>query len=359
MKQGKRQRIDWSIVSRYRGEVFGISTILVIICHFAADALYSNISATWKSVLMMYDICYNSGGVELFLFLSGVGLCFSLKKRGSLKAFYLKRFTRLLGAYVIFGSAYWIILDLVIRGGGIFAFLYDFFLISFWTEGDRSFWFIAFIVIMYLVYPLIYRCFSTGNRYRFLWFVALNVAVFLIWYSIKCFAPAVYANTEIALLRPHIFLFGAYYGEKIYNRAPFSLGDKLLLSVGLGIKLISIGMYLQDHSASWLAYNRLVACLFSLPVLFALCFLFSKLPDGWFLSFLRKVGEYSLELYITHVGIWIIFGTCGRSQSPRNFVLVVILSIFSSLAVKMLADRLVKFLDRVWTAREKQGQDLD
>ena len=85
----------------------------------------------------IYNLALGSSGVEIFLFLSGMGLFYSLSGDPRLSEFYRKRLTRILPAYLVLGGAGWLILDILLRKTGWLRFLLDFSTLSFWTEGER------------------------------------------------------------------------------------------------------------------------------------------------------------------------------------------------------------------------------
>jgi peptidoglycan/LPS O-acetylase OafA/YrhL len=73
----------------------------------------------------------SSVGVEVFLFLSGMGLYFSYTKNKDTGAFLRKRFIRVLIPYLIYGSVIWFITDCVVNDRPITRYFYDLSLFSF------------------------------------------------------------------------------------------------------------------------------------------------------------------------------------------------------------------------------------
>lgn len=337
--QAPARGLRWSIISTYRKEIMGLAAIFVMINHFVTDAVHADLPQNIIHNLYVFDAAWKIGGVELFMFLSGMGLCFSMKKKPKLGTFYRKRFERLTITYCIWGIIYWISRDLLVQNYGVRRCIYDFSMISFWTEGVRSFWFIAVIAVLYLIYPLLYRLYSVDNPRRKLWFPLSILAMMLLFSLCYHQFPDFFDNTEVGLLRAPLFMFGAYYGEKVYADERFSLWDKLLLLIAVALRAIAVVLYLQDNSMTQYVYSRLLFGLWSIPVLVFLAGLLSKLPLKRFMAFLRKVGGLSLELYITHVSIWNLLNACNRANSPRNFCFLIILAIISSLALQALADK--------------------
>lgn len=61
-----------SKISKYRTELMGMSAILILVCHSVAYIEMPRI--------LQYVLSFGNIGVDLFLFLSGMGMWFSLTK---------------------------------------------------------------------------------------------------------------------------------------------------------------------------------------------------------------------------------------------------------------------------------------
>lgn len=140
-----REKIKWQDISKYRGELFGLSIISIIVFHYfegVANAIYTG--RFLKLVAFVYNGIIGSTGVDVFLFLSGFGIYYSLSKKPTIIAFYAKRLRRVAFPYLIVGGIFWTIKDLIIENQSIIEFVYDYSLLSFWGEGTRAFWYISF-----------------------------------------------------------------------------------------------------------------------------------------------------------------------------------------------------------------------
>ena len=105
-------------------------------------------------------------GVDVFLFLSGIGLCFGYGKYKSVAQFYRKRFLRIYPAYltaIIIGAVLMTsvsIVDILVKSIGIGYFMP--------LYGMSSFdWYVPTIILFYVLFPilylLIYRGLSLGG----------------------------------------------------------------------------------------------------------------------------------------------------------------------------------------------------
>ena len=75
-------------LTEYRNELFGIATLMIVLCH--------SVSIVPFPESLGHLISYGTMGVNIFLFLSGIGLYYSLKNNGDYLEFYKKRFVRVL-----------------------------------------------------------------------------------------------------------------------------------------------------------------------------------------------------------------------------------------------------------------------
>ena len=106
---------NWNIFSKNRNAIYGVAIISIMIFHFFEDIANSNLSGGGLGFLgKLYNTFIGSVGVEFFVFLSGVGLYFSMSKDSNILHFFQKRIKRILPAYLMVAIPYWIVIDLII-----------------------------------------------------------------------------------------------------------------------------------------------------------------------------------------------------------------------------------------------------
>lgn len=100
-------------------------------------------------------------GVDVFLFLSGIGLCFGYGKYKSVAQFYRKRFLRIYPAYltaIIIGAVLMTsvsIVDILVKSIGIGYFMP--------LYGMSSFdWYVPTIILFYVLFPILYLLIYRG-----------------------------------------------------------------------------------------------------------------------------------------------------------------------------------------------------
>ena len=91
-------------------------------------------------------------GVDIFLFLSGLGVYYSLTKRPNVLGFYKARLVRILPAYIIVACASYCLLRL--DRASALDFFYYISGIGYWTRHARFDWYIPTQLAFYLITPL-------------------------------------------------------------------------------------------------------------------------------------------------------------------------------------------------------------
>ena len=91
--------MQWADLSRYRGELMGFAMLAVLFFHVGG-----NHNETFFYCLSR---CGNVG-VDMFLFLSGVGLWFAWAKKPSLALFFKRRYVRVYPAWFVVACLYFV-----------------------------------------------------------------------------------------------------------------------------------------------------------------------------------------------------------------------------------------------------------
>lgn len=327
-----------SKLSDVRGELFGFSIITIILFHFCEDVEKAGFGGAAAAVTKIYNLALGSGGVEIFLFLSGMGLFYSLSRNPRLSCFYRKRIKRILPAYLVFGGIGWLILDIMLKKTGWVQFFLDFTTISFWTQGRRLVWYISLILILYLLFPLLYRIVSIpDSRLAATLTLSLTALVIAGCLVLRFFLPDVYDNIEIALWRVIPFILGAWYGRKAMSGQSFTAEAAVLCIMGVaGMLLAAVTKWRPDFL--WGVFSLRSGTLFyPFVVMFIAAAVLLKCGGC---RFLRFTGAISLELYLSHVIIRAIMNEAGlKTCYPQNYLLCIILAAVLSVAVNRLFAR--------------------
>lgn len=335
----EKQPITYQVFSKYRGVLMGVSIIFIILFHYLDDVRTSGQTFTILQSLIYRGI--SSSNVDIFIFVSGLGLYFSMKKNQSLLTFYKRRFTRVLIPYLLVAvpSIYWRQVIFYQRG-----------MKSFWEYlavplKVRWFWYIWLISFCYLIFPYVFEIFdSAGDRiqeqmYLLSIFTALTVFAMLL----KQYAPEVFDQYEVALLRLPWFFAGCMAGKAAYEKR--EIHGRLVIFILFSFLLLP----LREYGSQIL--TRYVLTGFNLSLCFLLVFLLYGFSKVGFLSWLYRLvvfilemfGKYSLELYLTHVAIRrIMLEFKYPLQDIRYEAFMVILSMIVSFLLKPVSGFLEK-----------------
>ena len=107
MEDSQRQTaslLHWGLVSQYRSQLFGFAILWIMCMHSREFTPIPDNPLLSQSLLYDGIILVGGVGVDMFLFLSGIGLYYALEKRPTLKQFYFRRFKRLLIPYCVIGT---------------------------------------------------------------------------------------------------------------------------------------------------------------------------------------------------------------------------------------------------------------
>ena len=226
------------------------------------------------------------------MILSGVGLYYSMEKEPNVKQFYSKQAIRILPSLYIVSFLYYGCVNQPIR---LLDYFCDSLLISFYTKGDRSFWFIALIIVLYLLFPLIYKVLK---RFHTAGFIVLLAAAFVLNVLLLLCCQSYYLLTEIAWARIPVFLTGAWLGKLMYDGVCCS--KRILYPVSIIVILISLALLFTLNGFLHTRFY-LARFLFSVAGIFVTLLLsagLNRIRVAFPGKALRFFGLFSLEFYL-------------------------------------------------------------
>ena len=80
-----------------------------------------------------------------------------MKKDEKVKQFYKNRIKRIIPTYLTIAIPFLGLVDIIFRSGNVKLFFEDLFFVTFFLNGIRTFWYVLFILIAYMIYPLLYK----------------------------------------------------------------------------------------------------------------------------------------------------------------------------------------------------------
>ena len=324
--------INLSDISRYRSELMGLAMIFVMLFH------------VWmpKSNYMYGFVRCGNVGVDMFLFLSGIGLWYAWSKKPTLKNFFWRRYIRIYPAWIIMASMFYIPSFINTPGGGYSRNVPDLvanILVnwSFWRIDDLTFWFIPAIMMMYTFAPAYMRLIERHPEYRWMPVAAMVLAVMVQYY------PPVHnavGHVEIFFSRIPIFLIGINCGALVKNGRSID-GSSLWLVLLLFVMSLAMCVEFEE---SWrgrfpLFLERMVYIPLTVSMILLLVKILCHTP-AFIRSGLAFVGTVSLELYLIHIQFVMKYITPYK----LGYCLTALIMIAVSLVLAWLLHRLVSFI---------------
>jgi peptidoglycan/LPS O-acetylase OafA/YrhL len=318
--------IPFEFISRKRKALMGLSLLCLLLFHLCEDRSGAGYS---MPLFMKYFKTYiGSGEVDVFLILSGFGLCYSYGRIGDRNRFRLHHVKKILVPYLLFCVPVLFVLRVLLLGTGFARFLKDVFFLSFFTDGFRLFWYIPCILICYMIFP----CFCdaldldkdpVGRRLRL---VTTAGAVFLLGVILSISFGGFFGKTEMLLVRIPSFVGGICVGIRSRSR-------EMLTEEGLAWYLALTAA--AHYVASWGAYplaGRPATALCTVFWLLLPVFLWEKVPEALkgtlpcriLSGCLAWCGERTLELYLVHVGIREILRNTGLNPGRYSVYLLIL-----------------------------------
>lgn len=280
-----------SDLSTYRTQLMGMATLMIIICH--AIAYHVLLPISLASLLRWGNL-----GVDIFLFLSGIGAYYSLNnyelnKKDGFTSYYKKRFYRVLTPYFVVYIPYCLIFILL----GKYS-LSDSLLclstLEYWLF-HRGAWFVSMILILYLIAPFLYKALS--NKYK--WLIALGIIIALM---ILCNIPiedhssnSILHNIQWAFNRVPNYILGITIGNNCQNAKQIRASQVLIFSFVSIVTSMFIGIW----KCTWLI----------IPIMLYFFILLNKLIENtWIDKGLEFLGKISLESYLTNITLKSVLG---------------------------------------------------
>lgn len=332
---------------KHRSVWMGIA-ILVIVFYHVELVIPNMLIATFKKIAY--------GGVDIFIFASGLGAYFSYTKDFDATAFLIRRFKRLAPIYIPFI----VIWNLYRYFGGDFpinAAIGNFFALQGFTGlGNEFSWYITCLMVVYILTPFFGGLVKKMNRpHSYFLF-----AIFLFIISIPFWDTW---GGIIIVSRLPIYVIGMYF-------AKWSEDDKIRLKSKLAFVLIAamvVGMmllllffkkydiYLWDYGLYWYPFIFITpgVCIF----ISVFAEVLGKIKFGRIiLNILKKIGEYSFEIFLLHAMCLDIYQKYlipnnVLPQSNRSAFFVLLLVIPLSLLLRMCSKGCTKICN--WCVQKR------
>ena len=269
----KKVIFTYKDISAHRSEIMGWSILWIMMLHF-----------TFQQIKPLGFIAqYGFAGVDIFLFVSGFGLFFSLDKNTDLISFYRKRLFRIFPTYFIVG----IFASIFLFHDSLFTYIFRYTTIGYWIGSVYWEWYIPTLVVLYLFAPLFKKML---DRKMFYVFFSLAISSF-VGSLIIIDKDIIDREHFFSLYRIPAFLWGMICAYWYKDNIPTKYFFFFLI---LGIPFFII-FYPNHH----LEYNyKYFSLIFLLPSFVLIFVLISKISFLKISNCITSIGQSSLEIYL-------------------------------------------------------------
>ena len=323
-------------LSNQRNGIYGIAIVLICIFHLnnvlsEGVQIVSFISRTASFFFDMFNI-----GVDIFLFMSGFGLFYSMRKDTHAVSFYTKRLLRIIPAYWTGLILFYTVTYICTSAVDVKTLIMKLFMIDFYVSGDQFLWYPVFIIVLYALFPLYFKHADTLNKKRIVFAAVLILCI------ASHFLPGMeHSRFDMAKDRIPVFILGTIIAQKGFEDQKSvlvrGLTPKHILAAGimilvfLDVLILYIeNYYLKPYDFLYLIYLPL-SCL--LLIVFTLILKAGRIRTVK--TVIGKAGGLSYEIYIGHESLLAVMKQYMSIENKAVFVLVFL--IFTLIVTVMLA----------------------
>lgn len=275
----------------------GIATGMIIICHSVGFGCYC------PNALLDTIIRHGSLGVDMFLFLSGLGCWYSItiskKSTGRGKLPYLqwikKRFLRIFVPYAICFFVLQGIKGILYGQFDVLGELYLFSTIDYWVH-HKGFWYIALLAPLYLLAPSLYNLLNIKANRLVLGSVVILILLVLTSINFEGLEDGLYHlidNTQSAFKRATNFVLGMTIAPMCMEKRRINTWR----TIGFFGALFVFQVLLRHYLGFYLFCNW---CLTPILLIFFILLLNKIKVTSRLYIFITWLGVVSLESYITN-----------------------------------------------------------
>ena len=317
--------MKYQLLSRFRSEIMGFAALMILLFHFGA-CLYDSL----RIPVVTAVLSHGNIGVDMFLFLSGIGLYCSMSRDSRPLPFYRRRISRVLLPTLAVSLPYWLATDFLFKKTGAGMFLLDWTTLSFWTHGNRTVWYVSLLLMLYLLYPVIFRLQEKHAGFAVL-FMALSYAAVLVQFFL---AREIYDRYEIASTRIPVFFAGSLAGGLLFGKQ-----DKRLAKPVTGYAVLMMIPFVTafvigntEPDAAMMLY-RIGCGGAGILISLLLARLLERFPNRHVQSGLKTLGGISLELYLIHIFIKNLLSAMRIGQKSGAAVQLIVILAAMALSV--------------------------
>lgn len=294
-QQIAEEQFNLGSISKSRNLLFGIAIILIVLHHLTFKYTEGYIAQAY-----MFVRALGGFGVDIFLFLSAIGLFYSYSKDKLTLAFYCRRIYRIFPTYLLVAIP-WFIYEDILQKGNWNKFIGHITTLQYWIDGS-GYWYVSAILLIYLFYPILYKFLYYRDESSKISFIKVFIFyIFFILYLYLLF-PTYFSAIGQSISRFPIFLMGMYFAPFVKNAVCFSKTKAYVLCFISFIAGILFFGYLALKGANY-AYSfwgRLSYVFVAIPIIIFVSYFFGENSNNSLKRFVAFLGSITLEIYLTN-----------------------------------------------------------
>ena len=302
-------------ISKYRNDLMAFAIISIMIGHLRHWGLMDFGDFAFLASL-------GSVGVEIFLFVSGFGLFCGFTHNNSLLRYFKRRFLRIIPTYIVIMVS----IDVITRN---FSYIIN---PRIWYMHFLSNWFIPFILIMYVVFPILY---ILQKRWIYLPFIISCILTVVLTIFLQINGEGDIQDVPMLMAqRIPIFVLGMLIAD---NRVKFNFKH---------VKLIVLIILISLYVIVWLFGVEYLKYILFLPFSFFLVLYITNILDKYFRdnSSIRHniISSHTLEIYLIHMFLM-------PKMLKYNFdpYLTLIIVFGGSILYAIIIKKIVDFIEKI------------
>lgn len=326
------------MISDERSAVMGFAILMIIFFHSSVSFKQFSFINTIKS--------FGNIGVDIFLFLSGMGLFFSAEKQENKgwKEFYIRRFVRIIPATIICLTPWYLyISSYSLEPKSICRFILDITSLSYWIDGQNRGWYISLTIVLYLIYPAIYLVITNVKKWRWVACFSLVIIDITLNTIIALLFSEWFNQVNLALCRVPIFVIGCFFAPQIKEEK--KCNNLVWISAIIVIVLLVILFNYKEELkifGLWRYFYAIIAVSF----IIVLSYIFSLINKTRIRAIFSFFGRFTLELYLTHTQVLTVLSENSKNKLSNIVInaLSIIISFMLSVIIHSAIDRIVKII---------------
>jgi len=307
-------------LTKYRNVWMALAILWVVFFHS---------ELTFESSLISNIKLIGYGGVDIFVFASGMGCYLSLSKNEDILAFYKKRIQKIIPLYW-FILIPWLLFKVFSTGITLPQVFGNLFCVqSFNTTGNDFNWYISAMWLYYLLIPVFF--FLVKNIKKTITYWSILLLTIMLSFS---FINSI--NLIIIFTRIPVLFLGICLGKCIHKGIKLRKVHCIAAFLASVAGFLLLAFFIQNYEAKLWVYGLWwYPFIFITPGLCLLisfvCCLLDKIKPGQFLlKGLECIGNHTFEIYLIHILFFEAFKYCARSgyvwNCNRNWILLLLLT---------------------------------